>query len=109
MYEYTKIEGGLTLKHGILSGEATITTITIEDSIYTETVTAIVCGNGWMSETTKTTSTIIPTTKSIYAIINELFMARTDAGCEEIPPVPAICATCPCKHLCDWLCTHDAI
>ena len=109
MYEYTKIKSSLTMKHGILSGEATNTTIAIEGSICTETVTTIVCGNGLMSETTKTTSTIIPVPKPIYAIIEGLFMARTDAGCEEIPPVPAICATCPCKHLCDWLCTHEAI
>lgn len=51
---------------------------------------------------------ILPVSKAEYTEKEAEFMARTDAGCEETPPTPAICATCPCKELCDWLCTHEA-
>ncbi len=118
MYKQT-IEGNFTLKNGILSGKMTITTITIEDGICTETVATttmaydFVTGASWGNETVSVTSTIIPkmipVPKPIYAIIEELFMSRTDAGCEETPPNPVICANCPCRELCDWLCTHEAI
>lgn len=102
---YQKIEGNFTLKNGILSGKATITTI-IEGSIYTETMTTvynIVSGDGWVSKATK----MIIAPKPIYTIIEELFMARTDALCDDAPPATCDCAICPCKELCDWLCAND--
>ena len=113
MYKYIKIEGKTTLLYGILSYVEDITTITIEDGICTVTETTktmaydFVSCVSWGNETTKVTSTIIPTVKSIYAIIEELFVARTYAGFENTPHTPAICDTCPCKKLCDWLCSHD--
>jgi hypothetical protein len=116
---YKKTEGKFALSSGILSCVEDTTIITIENGICTVTITSktmaydfVSCAS-WGNETTSVTSTIIPkmtpVPKSIYAIIEELFMARTDAGCEETPPTPAICDACPCKGLCDWLCSHEAV
>lgn len=109
----------IALLRGILSYVEDTTTIEIEDGNCAITETAktmvydFVTGASWGNETTKVTSTIIPkmtpVPKSIYAIIENLFMARTDAGCENTPPTPAICTACPCKGLCDWLCSHEAV
>lgn len=52
---------------------------------------------------------IIPASKEEYAAKEAEFMARTDAGCENTPPTSAICATCTCKGLCDWLCGHEPV
>lgn len=52
---------------------------------------------------------IIPVSKAEYAEKEAEFMARTDAGCEDAPPATCDCAVCPCKGLCDWLCSHEAI
>lgn len=114
-----KTKGEITLSSGILSYVEDTTTIEIEDGICTVTITSktmaydfVTCAS-WGNETTSVTSTIIPkmtpVPKSIYAIIEELFMARTDAGCEETPPTSAICANCPCKGICDWLCSHEPV
>ena len=109
----------IALSSGILSYVEDTIIITTDNDICTVTeitktmVYDFKTGDNWENETTKVTSTMIPkmipVPKSFYSIIEELFMARTDAGCEEIPPTPAICATCPCKHLCDWLCSHEAV
>ena len=109
----------IALSSGILSCIEDTTTIEIEDGICTVTITSktmaydfVTCAS-WGNETTSVTSTIIhkmtPVPKSIYAIIEELFMARTDAGCENTPPTDATCANCSCKGICDWLCSHEAV
>lgn len=114
-----KTEGEITLSYGILSCVEDTTIIEIENGICTVTTTSktmaydFVSRASWGNETTSVTSAVIhkmtPVPKSIYAIIEELIMARTDAGCENTPPTSAICATCPCKGLCDWLCSHEPV
>jgi hypothetical protein len=52
---------------------------------------------------------IIPVSKAEYAEKETEFMARTDALCEDAPPATCDCSVCPCKGLCDWLCSHEAI
>lgn len=124
-YKKTIINGEFTVKHGFLSGELRITTVTIHDGIRTKIDTklgmvyGIMSGNGWCAATTNVTiSTIdlipagtkmIPVPKTLYSAVENIFTSRLDAGCEETPPTPAICAVCPCKEICDWLCTHEAI
>ncbi len=124
MYHKT-IKGELTLKDGSLTGKVTITTVPTKDGIYVEIDTKlgmvynIMNGNGWCDMVTNVTvnaiklipagSKMIPVPKSIYAAVEHIFVSRTDAGCEEIPPTDAICAICPCKDICAWLCSHEAV
>lgn len=52
---------------------------------------------------------IVPIPKAEYAAKEAQFMARTDALCEDAPPATCDCANCPCKGICDWLCSHEPV
>lgn len=39
-----------------------------------------------------------------YRALESVFLARTDALCENKSPLECDCPSCPCKNLCDTLC-----
>lgn len=46
-------------------------------------------------------------TKAEYKRVEDEFIARTDALCEDVLPELCDCGACPCHDLCEWLCTHN--
>lgn len=42
-----------------------------------------------------------------YRALEDAFLERHDALCEEKSPLECDCPACPCKGMCDTLCAYD--
>lgn len=42
-----------------------------------------------------------------YRELESVFLARKDALCERKNPLECDCPSCPCKEMCDTLCTAE--
>lgn len=46
-------------------------------------------------------------TNQEYRALEDAFLARHDALCEDKSPLECDCPACPCKGMCDALCAYD--